>query len=90
MEVFNFKTNEEDSRYMPNSDVKHNKTPGVMYDLSDGVFMNLPTGKRSVVDIDLRLSKNGAGSALSSKYCLSPADSGSAGFIEQKIKALVR
>ena len=90
MQAFDFETNEEDRQYADYSDVKHNKTPGVMYDLWDAVVMTGPTGKHIVVRIDLRLSKSGAGSALSSKYCLSPADSGSADFIAQKIKALVR
>lgn len=92
MEAFNFQTVSEDDRsHMYDSDIKHDKTPGVMYDLWDVVVMSGPTtGKRIIVNMGLRLSKNGTGSALSSKYCLSPADSGSADFIAQKIKALVR
>ena len=89
MQAFPFKTNEEDSRYA-DSDVKHNKTPGVMYDLWDAVAMTGPKAPRIAVKISLRLSKTGAGSALSSKYCLYPADSGSSDSIAETLKALVR
>lgn len=91
MQAFNFKTDEQAARkYAIDRGFKHNKTPGVMYDLWDTCDTNGPSGGRIGVSIGLRLSKNGTGSALSSKYCLSPADSGNAEFIEQKIKALVR
>lgn len=89
MRAFPFKTNEEDSRYMY-SDVRHNKTPSVIYDLADSVVTPGSRETPIVVRIDLRLSKHGLGSELWSKYCLTTEDSGNAELIEQKIRSLVR
>jgi hypothetical protein len=70
--------------------VRHNKTPGVMYDLSDGVIIDGQSSKRVVVEMDLRLAKSGAGSSVSSNFCLNASDSENANLIEQKIRNLVR
>jgi hypothetical protein len=92
MQRFPFRTTDQIDRQYAYYDqtVKHNKTPGVMYDLSDGVVIDGVNGNRVPVEMDLRLAKNGPGCTVSATYCLNSVDNGNSDFIEQKIRALVR
>jgi hypothetical protein len=69
------KTHHGQYKVVTDSGYKHVRTPGALYDLWDLLRLTWPARNKVVTFYGgAMLSKNGTGSTVTARYCLSPAD----------------